>query len=869
MSPRRTSLRWALPFTTLAPIVVAVLVLGAVGVVAARWIVEDHASRVVAKSLSEARAHVDCVLAEVDWHHRALEAALRRVPLEANAIEATMLDFVDAFRLSGHLSSVGVGTVADGVYCILQRRPDGTVRIGTQWRAADGTMRHREAIADASGVGPFRELPWDGYDPRTRPHFRKAADGGTRTWTECYPFWNGGKPGAEMGVSCASPIRRDGALVGVVDTDLTVRGLQSFLEELDEDVDATVFVTETAADGRSQVLARRGLGADVAISALQAGSADAEGRIAATRLLADGEAYVGSLAPIDSPLAPRWSLGILVPERTLTAPFRATLTSMLLVGVVVMAIALFLSMRLSNRVTRPLAALTGRLSDESDSPAQPSDLAEAAELSEAYERMRRRVADRQDELERTNETLSMEIAQRRLAEDLLRQREARLAAVTRALIGLAHNRVLLTGELDDAMPEAARIGAEMLDVARLSIWFYDDAGTSIRCAELYERATGAHSSGVVLSAKDHPDYFRALEGERLVAAHDARSDPRTRSFAADYLDILGITSLLDASLRRGERLLGVVCFEHIGPRRTWSTEDLLFADGFADLLMVAIESHERRRVERELRDLNATLEGRVRDRTRDLAAANERLAELDRLKTQFLATTSHELRTPLNSIIGFTSIVKSGLAGTVNDEQRRQLDIVHTSARHLLGLINDLLDLSRIESGRMTVMWERIAPAEVIDEVSRSLSPLVDAKRLTWDVTIDDRDTIIETDRKKLLQVLLNLGGNAVKFTEKGSIRIYACVHRPPSGPPTYRVTVADSGIGIPAEHMPLLFRPFAQLDASARRALEGTGLGLYLSKQLLGLLGGTITASSEPGCGSTFQVTLPLSRPERRTNES
>lgn len=868
MSPRRTSLRFALPFTTLAPIVVAVLVLGAVAVFAARWIVADHASRVVAKSLSEAQAHVDCVLAEVDWHHRAIEAALRRVPLEPDAIEASMRDFVDAFRLAGHLSSIGVGTAADGAYCILQRRPDGTIRIATQWRDADGSMRHREAIADANGIGPFRELPWDGYDPRTRPHFRRAADEGTRVWTECYPFWNGGKPGAEMGVSCASPIRRDGALVAVVDTDLTVRGLQAFLEELDEDPDATVFVAEAASDGSSRVLARRGLGAADAISALQAETGNGARPGASARVVADGETYLGSMASLDNPHAPNWSLGILVPERALTGPFRATLTSMLLVGVVVMALALVLSVRLSNRVTRPLAALTGRLREESDSPAQPTDLAEAAALSEAYERMRRRVADRQDELQHTNETLSSEIAQRRLAEDLLREREARLAAVTRALIGLAHNRILLTGDLDDAMPEAARIGAEMLDVARLSIWFYDDAGTSIRCAELYERSTGTHSKGAVLSAKDHPDYFRALEGERLVAAHDARIDPRTRSFAAGYLEVLGITSLLDASLRRGERLLGVVCFEHIGPRRTWSTEDLLFADGFADLLMVAIESHERRRAERELRDLNASLEERVRERTRDLAAANERLAELDRLKTQFLATTSHELRTPLNSIIGFTSIVKSGVAGPVNDEQRRQLDIVHTSARHLLGLINDLLDLSRIESGRMSVLWENVAPAEVIDEVSRALSPLVDAKRLTWDVVIDDRGTLVETDRKKLLQVLLNLGSNAVKFTEKGSIRIRAGVGRS-TDPPTYRVTVADSGIGIPAEHMPLLFRPFAQLDADARRALEGTGLGLYLSKQLLALIGGTITASSEPGCGSTFQVTLPLSRPDRGSHES
>lgn len=270
---------------------------------------------------------------------------------------------------------------------------------------------------------------------------------------------------------------------------------------------------------------------------------------------------------------------------------------------------------------------------------------------------------------------------------------------------------------------------------------------------------------------------------------------------------------------------------------------------------------EQKRLVESLRKAQLELEDRVRERTAELSQANERLLELDRLKSQFLASMSHELRTPLNSIIGFTSLLRRELTGPLNSEQRKQLEIVQSSARHLLTLINDLLDVSRIEAGRADLEREPFDCAEVIAEAVKIVQPMGERKGL--EIAVEAAPTIpMFGDRKRTLQVLLNLVNNAIKFTEKGRVTVSVTVEGK-----TLRMAVADTGIGIKPEHMGMLFEAFRQVDGSAKRVYEGTGLGLYLCRKLLRLMGGDITAESVYGAGSRFTIVLPV-EPEAESVE-
>ena len=263
---------------------------------------------------------------------------------------------------------------------------------------------------------------------------------------------------------------------------------------------------------------------------------------------------------------------------------------------------------------------------------------------------------------------------------------------------------------------------------------------------------------------------------------------------------------------------------------------------------------ERKKAEEAIREANAALELRVNERTLELSAANDQLKELDRLKSQFLASMSHELRTPLNSIIGFTSLLKRGLSGPVSEEQVKQLEIVNGCAQHLLGLINDLLDVSSIEAGRAPLQISEFTITSVLQEITNALTPQVARKdlRLTWRV---DPDVVpVIGDRKRTFQVLLNLANNAVKFTSHGLVHIEV-VRRDDF----IRIGVSDTGIGIKQEHIGMLFEAFRQVDGSARRVYEGTGLGLYLCRKLLELMHGKVWVTSEYGKGSCFSFEIPI----------
>ncbi len=324
-----------------------------------------------------------------------------------------------------------------------------------------------------------------------------------------------------------------------------------------------------------------------------------------------------------------------------------------------------------------------------------------------------------------------------------------------------------------------------------------------------------------------------------------------------------------ARVRRGEPLDGL----EIRVRRTGTDWERLFSytgslisysGGRTLAFMTLRDITERKRAEAALRELNASLEHKVAARTGELQAALVRAEAADRIKSAFLATMSHELRTPLNSIIGFTGIILQGLAGPLNAEQTRQLGMVRGSARHLLELINDVLDISKIEAGQLEVRAEPFDLPESLARVTGSVRPLAEKKGLELVAEFAPGLGQMTGDRRRVEQILLNLLNNAIKFTERGRVTLHAgpCPdHRPaPDAAPVAAVClrVTDTGIGIRPEHLSSLFLPFRQIDTGLSRQHEGTGLGLAICRRLAHLMGGEITAASEWSHGSEFTVILP-----------
>ncbi|QBE65549.1 PAS domain-containing sensor histidine kinase [Pseudoduganella lutea] len=263
------------------------------------------------------------------------------------------------------------------------------------------------------------------------------------------------------------------------------------------------------------------------------------------------------------------------------------------------------------------------------------------------------------------------------------------------------------------------------------------------------------------------------------------------------------------------------------------------------LVMSAIRDiSERKRIEHALQEKNAEL------------------ADASLAKDRFLSSMSHELRTPLNAIIGFTGTLLMQLPGPVNVEQERQLRTIQSSARHLLSLINDILDITKIASGKVQLNREPFDCRRLVQDVTAMFAPLAYEKGLALHVKQAERNVTVCTDRRAVQQIVINLMNNAIKFTERGEVRVEVDIDEDPTERAVL-IDVIDTGIGIAPDKLGLLFKPFTQIDQGTTRQFEGTGLGLHLSERLAGLIGARIAVRSQPGEGSVFTLRLPYALEE------
>ncbi len=328
----------------------------------------------------------------------------------------------------------------------------------------------------------------------------------------------------------------------------------------------------------------------------------------------------------------------------------------------------------------------------------------------------------------------------------------------------------------------------------------------------------------------------------------------------------GIRSAVAVPLKARAVVIGIL-YVHSRIPNKFREEDQQLLGALAAQAAIAIENAK---LFEKVKQYAEELEVKVQIRTRELQEVNKRLEVAGRHKSQFLASMSHELRTPMNAIIGFSEILLDESVRELTLEERREfLGNILSSGRHLLRLINDILDLSKVEAGRMEFRPEEFSIAEVINAVLNTIKPLAARKQIGVEVAIDPALTTLVADQGKVKQILYNLLSNAIKFTpENGKVGVRASRGRGEA-----RCAVWDTGIGIRPEDQARIFEEFHQVEATAARQYEGTGLGLTLAKKFVELHGGKIWVESEPGKGSTFTFTLPLLEPspgvERREAEA
>jgi signal transduction histidine kinase/CheY-like chemotaxis protein len=330
---------------------------------------------------------------------------------------------------------------------------------------------------------------------------------------------------------------------------------------------------------------------------------------------------------------------------------------------------------------------------------------------------------------------------------------------------------------------------------------------------------------------DYPATARVMKNLQplVVQAGDPSADPAELAYMREQ----AVATLTIIPLAIKGQAIGVIELESLEKERQYTPEELNLALTLANQAAVALEN------------------ARLYEEQRHTA---ERLREMDQLKTQFLANMSHELRTPLNSIIGFSRVILKGIDGPLTEMQETDVSAIYSSGQHLLGLINDILDLSKIEAGKMELNFEEVDLKPIIKGVMSSAVGLVKDKPIELEQHVPDDLPNIWADATRIRQVLLNLVSNSTKFTEEGNIRLTADY-----GGDWIVINVTDTGVGIPEEKLENIFEEFTQVDGSTTRSVGGTGLGLPISRRFIEMHGGEIIVKSELGVGSTFTVTMPI----------
>ncbi len=430
--------------------------------------------------------------------------------------------------------------------------------------------------------------------------------------------------------------------------------------------------------------------------------------------------------------------------------------------------------------------------------------------------------------------VARDITERKIAEESLRRRNDYLAASSE--IGKI---ITSTLDLNTIFSKTVNLIIERFSFYQASIFIVEETGFNIVLRE----STGDAGAEMkrnkhMLQINDKSVVGKVAQNGQAVIVNDVQADP-THKFNPLLPETRAEAAI---PLRIGNRIIGAIDIQAktVG---AFTEDEVNVMQTLADQIAVAIDN--------------------ARSFVLSQQAVME-MREIDRLKSQFLANMSHELRTPLNSIIGFSRVILKGIDGPVTELQQQDLTAIYNSGQHLLGLINDILDLSKIEAGKMELAFDEVNISDIATSVLSTMSGLVKDRPIQLKRTIEPNLPTVRADAIRIRQVMINLLSNAAKFTEEGDIMVDVGLKRGTTGRNEIQVSVTDTGPGISKQDQEKLFQAFSQVDDSPTRKTGGTGLGLSICQQLINMHGGRIWVDSDVGKGSTFHFTLPLFRKER-----
>ncbi len=478
-------------------------------------------------------------------------------------------------------------------------------------------------------------------------------------------------------------------------------------------------------------------------------------------------------------------------------------------------------------------------------------------LQQAYDELEQRVAERTRDLSNSNILLKQVIAERK-------QAEAKIIKFNQELLTLQYAGAAIASSLDlhYVLQTVTREMVAMLKVEGCAISEWNHSTDEISLVAKYGPDNWWNGSSLV---------DPTLAKEVLLRREYNQISSNTQTPLKSNIKTLLILPMIFQDHEIG-------CVEIVDSRRerAFTNQEISLAQLLSNQAASAIENArlfeqaqqelvERKKVEQELEKERATLARRVEERTAELSTANSKLARAARLKNEFLASMSHELRTPLNAVLSMSEALQEEVYGGLNQKQNKAIKNIEDSGRHLLSLINDILDLSKIEAGKFQLQIDTVSVKRVCQASLLFVKQIAHKKRIKVSSTIDKKATMLQADERRLKQVLVNLLSNAVKFTPEGG-KIGLDVVKD-DAQQAIHFTVWDTGIGIPEDRMTRLFQPFVQLDSALSRRYAGTGLGLALVRRMAEMHGGSVSLESELDKGSRFTVSLPWSPVEEQPN--